>query len=68
MSPQKKLMLRRNALFRQQLSTTMPPVQDGQEQLTRHARLPFFEVQHETQDTGNYTIRYSQQTPPPAEN
>jgi hypothetical protein len=48
MSPQKKLMLRRNALFRQQLSTTESYCIYAHSQPLLNCAQPALEMQHET--------------------
>lgn len=63
MSPQKKLILRRNALFRQQLASSMPCCQTA----PFHRRSLSLILPDDTADSDNSTTESSVQLPPPAE-
>jgi len=62
MSPQKKLILRRNALFRQQLSTTAACCPLGQGEHLLHCTLPDFNIQLEMENPEQSTAVNDLQT------
>ncbi len=67
MSPQKKLMLRRNALFRQQLCKPEPDCQFGQYQTLLQSSSLALEHQHEATGRDNPAAAFSLPKQPPAE-
>lgn len=67
MSPQKKLLLRRNALFRQQLSTKELGYQYGQRQTPLPNNTQALELHHETAGRDDSAAAYSLHMQPQAE-